>query len=159
MEVTQIVRALTVEQDDSSVQFRDVARRELETRGVDLSGFINTISLTLNDGPAEDLSIDVAISRLDTELQPWDALLFTNCLGDTMVAQKELRSWVLHAYENDRYGRSYQINDAAALKQVLDKYLRLTPWQDLAGEAWPSTWPPGGLTIEPNRPGPSVIVR
>jgi tetratricopeptide (TPR) repeat protein len=135
MEVSQIVRALTVEQHDSSVQFRDAARRELETRGIELSAFIDAVTVTLNDGPAEELSVDAAVSRVDIELQAWDALLFTNGLGDTLVAQKELRSWVVHVYENERYGRSYQIAETADLKQVLAPFMRLTPWQNLAGEA------------------------
>ncbi len=135
MEVAEIVRALTVELDDSSIQFRDAARRELEARGVDLSGFIDAVAVALNDEPAEDLSIDAAVFRLDTELQPWDALLFTNCLGDTLIAQKELRSWIVHAYENERYDRSYLITDTADLKQVLTPFMRLTHWQDLAGES------------------------
>lgn len=135
MEVSQIVRALTLEQDEDSVQFRDAARRELEARGIELSAFIDAVTVALNDGPAEELSIDVAVARLDTELQPWDALLFTNCLGDTLIAQKELRSWVVHTYENERYGHSYRIADAADLKQALAPFMRLTPWQHLAGQA------------------------
>ena len=31
--------------------------------------------------------------------------------------------------------------------------------QLVKSQAWPSTWPPVGLTLEPNRAGPSVIVR
>ena len=135
MTVADIVRALTVEQSDSSVQFRDVARGELESRGIDLSVFVDTVTVALNDGPAEELSVDRAIARVDADLQLWDALLFTNCLGDTVVAQKELRWWVLHAYENERYGHSYLLADTSVLQQVLNPFLRLTPWQALAGEA------------------------
>ena len=135
MSVAEIVRALTFEQKQNSAQFRDIAHRELESRGVELSAFIDRITLALNDAPAEELSVDAAVARLDADLQLWDALLFTNCLGATLVAQKELRSWVLHAYEDEHYACSYLLADTAALKEILTLFLRLAPWQALAGKA------------------------
>ena len=136
MEVGEIVRALTLGQEDVSAQFRDAARRELESRGIKLSALIDTVTVAVNDGDAEQLSIDTAVSRLDADRQPWNALLFTSCVGDTLIAQSELRGrWILHAYEHERYRHSYQIDSTAGLKPLLEKFLKLTPWQTFAGEA------------------------
>jgi tetratricopeptide (TPR) repeat protein len=135
MEVAEIVRALTVELDESSLQFREVAQSELAARGVEMSIFIDTVTVALNEAAAEELTVDLAVALVDGDLQSWDALLCTSCLGDTLVVQKEQGSWVLHVYEAERYEHSHFATDPSAVKELLKRFLRLTSWQELAGEA------------------------
>jgi tetratricopeptide (TPR) repeat protein len=134
MRVEELVRAVTVERGENTVQFREVALRELDRRGTGLAVHLDRAKVRRNDGEEGFVPIREALAYLSTDLAPWDALLFTSCLGDTFVVQRGARHWVAHHYEGDGYGGSFLVENAERAGEILSLFLRLENWADQAGQ-------------------------
>ena len=134
MEVEELVRAVTVERGENTVQFYEAALRELDRRGAGLAVHLDRAKVRRNDGEEQSVPIQEALAHLRIDLAPWDSLLFTSCLGDTLVLQKEPRFWVAHHYEGDVYGGSFLLENAERAGEILSLFLHLENWIDSAGE-------------------------
>ena len=134
MEEEELVRAATVERGENTVEFHEAALRELDRRGTPLAVRLDRAKVRRNDGEDQSFPIREAIAHLKIDLAPWDALLFTSCLGDTLVLQKEPRLWVAHHYEGDAYGGSFLLESAERARGVLSLFLHLENWIDSAGQ-------------------------
>ena len=127
MEVSELVRALTLEKDENSAKFCQLATQALEARGVELADFLDRVTVGLNDGEEESASRAEALIRLDLDLGLWDALVFVNCIGNAMVVQREVARWVVHAYTGESYSQSFFVDSRGALKDTVATFLHLEP--------------------------------
>ena len=135
METVDLVRAITLERRENTVEFRQVALRVLEGRGAVLSEYVDSVSVRRNDGEEQPVAIQEALAGLQSDLDPWDALIFTSCLGDVLGLQRQTHGWVAHYYGGDRYGGSFLLQGPEQARKVLSLFLELQEWTRLAGEA------------------------
>ena len=136
MEARDLVRAVTVEKASNSAKFRQIAMQVLEARGIELTDFLDRVSVGLNDGAEEPASIGAALSRLDIDLGLWDAVVFANCLGNAIVVQREAARWVVHAYTGESYSESFFVDSRTELKDTVESFLHLEPLSSSVGEAY-----------------------
>lgn len=133
MSDVELVRSLTVERNQNSAQYWQLAQTELEGRGHTLQGLTDHATVRLDDGPTETVSVEQALERLDGEVPLWSSLVCASCLGEVLVLQHERRQWVIHHYAGDRYGHSYLFPGRAPVRDVLARFLKLEDWRPLAG--------------------------
>ena len=130
---TNLVRSLTLERADNSAAFVDEALRELERRATTLDACIDRVELRA--GPRSgQTSINSALALVNDEVPRRAVASFTHSLGETLVLQREGWGWVLHFYAEDRYGLSYLIDSTDVARMVVERFLRLQPWREEAGE-------------------------
>ena len=134
MEIEELVRAVTVDRDENTDQFREVALGVLRDRGVELRDFVDMVQVRLNDSADRSMSTGEALDQLGVELAPWDALLFTSCLSDVLAVQRMSYGWVVHFYGGEQYGGSFLIESRDRLRDVLSEFLQMQDWRRLAGE-------------------------
>ena len=84
----ELVRAITFEQAQNSVRFRQIALQELEQRGVDFDEFVSRVTLRLNAGDELPFHVNDAVARIDDTLPLWDPLVIATCLDDALVIQR-----------------------------------------------------------------------
>jgi len=129
----ELALSLTVERDQNSAQYWQLAQAELEGRGHTLEGFIDRVTVRLDDTPPETVSVEQALQCLDGEVPLWSSLVCANCLGEFLVLQRERRQWVVHHYTADQYGHSYLFPGRGPVREVLAPFLKLEDWRPLAG--------------------------
>ena len=130
----ELLRALTVERHENSDRFHQIAAAVLEERGHPLEQLLDRVGVRLDDGEETTVSVDAALLRLQDELALWQALVFTNCLDDALVLQRELQGWTAHHYADEAYGQSYFVGVSDRARDLLALFLRLEDWSHLAGE-------------------------
>jgi tetratricopeptide (TPR) repeat protein len=130
---TDLVRSLTLERADNSAAFVNEALREFERRGTTLDACIDRVELRAGPRTGQT-SIDAALTLVNDDVPRRAVASFTHYLGETLVLQREGWGWVLHFYAEDRYGLSYLIDGTDVARKVVERFLRLQPWRDEAGE-------------------------
>lgn len=147
MSDVELARSITVERDQNSADFWQRAEAELEGRGHTLASFIDGVALRLDNAPAEAVSREQALARLDGDVPLWSSLVCTSCLGETLVLQRERHQWIVHHYADDQYGHSYVFPGRGPARDVLARFLALEEWQPLAGEAYHlDNWKPVAIS-------------
>jgi len=129
-----LLRAVTVDRHQNSDRFRQVALGVLEERGLSLDQRLDRVRVRLDDGEESLGSVDAALFRLQDELALWQALVYTDCLGDVLVLQRESRGWTAHHYADEAYDQSYFVGASDRTRDMLALFLRLEDWSHLAGE-------------------------
>ena len=132
----ELVSALTLDKAEYSDLFREIASRELAQRGVKLSGFLNSVEVSLNNQEEEVCTIDQALSKLKQDVSFWDMWIFTNCLDESLVFQKESLRWVIHHYCDEKYEKSFFIGTQEEAEKLLSRFLYLEDWKDFIDLAY-----------------------
>jgi len=130
----ELLRAVTVDRHENSDRFYQIALGVLEKRGMSLQQHVDRVRVRLDDGEESTVSVEAALLRLQEELALWQSLVFTNCLDDVFVLQRELRGWTAHHYADEAYGQSYFVGVSDRARDLLALFLRLEDWTHLAGE-------------------------
>lgn len=125
-----LVRALTLDKEYYRDQFREIASRELARREVNLSELVDRIEVTLNNQESEICTIDQALSKLKKEASLWDIWIFTNCLDESLVLQKERLRWMIHHYSEEKYEKSFFVEIQEDVKELLSRFLCMKDWKD-----------------------------
>lgn len=138
----ELARSLTVERDRNSPEYWRLAQAELQGRGHTLEGFVDQVTVRLDDAPPETIGTAAALERLDGGVPLWSSLVCANCLGEVLVLQHERRQWLLHHYADDQYGRSYLYPGSGPVREILALFLKLEDWRPGAGhpqhlDNWP----------------------
>ncbi len=124
-----LVRVLTVDKEQYSASYLDIAMREMEKRALILSDLMNHVQWAYQDDDETDVTIEQALAHVNTEWPLWSLLTVRNCIGDAWVIQKEYRHWLVHFYENDAYRFSFFYETIAELKAILKLFLLLDVWE------------------------------
>ena len=131
----ELVSVLTREKHQYNDRFRAIAAGELARRGVDVETFLNQVEVRFEDDDPQAATIDQALSRLDGEAPLWSMWTFANCLEEALVIQKESRTWIVHHYAGEQYARSFFVPSRAAVRELLNHFLRLEDWTAFVGES------------------------
>lgn len=131
-----LVNNLTLAQDDNSAAFADEARAELARRGLSLDEWIDNVTVQTGPAPAQAATIRTAVETVQDTVPRRAVASFTHCLGQTLIVQREGWGWVLHAYDDERYDRSWLVHSTAAAQALLQRFLRLEHWRDDAGDGY-----------------------
>jgi len=130
-----LVRILTIDRTHAVAALVDEAARELERRGLTVEGFLDRVQVRVGAEDEALVTIEQARSVIGADVPVHAVAAISHALGETMVLQREGWGWVFHHYDEDTYGESYLIEDEARASQTLDAFMRLQPWQPLAGDA------------------------
>ena len=130
----ELLRAVTVDRHQNSDAFHQVALRVLDDRGLTLEQRLDRARVRLDDGEESVVPVDDALLRLQDELDLWQALVYTDCLGDVLVLQRERGGWTAHHYADEVYGLSYFVGASDRTRDMLARFLHLEDWSHLAGE-------------------------
>jgi tetratricopeptide (TPR) repeat protein len=125
----ELVRALTVESEQYIEEFREIVRRELHTRNITVEDFIDTVRVRLNEREEDITSTRDALTRLSLPISLGDAWVFTNCMEETLVIQKEYRCVALHYLVGSEYRSSYFIDSVEHVEEILRAFLNLEEWE------------------------------
>ena len=129
-----LVRALTVDRETNSAALIDEAGRELDRRGLTVEAVIDRVSVRLGRDRETTLSASEAAALVNDEVPRGAVAAFTDCLGETLIFQREAWGWVAHNYEGESYGLSYLVDDTEGARALLEAFLGLRDWRDQAGE-------------------------
>ena len=73
----------------------------------------------------------------------WHLLAFTRYFGDTLVVQRELRSYLVNVYRGEEYAFSFFVAEGQSLQDLLRRFLTLADWGHLAGTTYQlDSWQP-----------------
>ena len=129
-----LVRALTVDRETNSAALIDEAGRELDRRGLTVEAVIDRVSVRLGRDREAQVSAAEAAALVNDEVPRGAVAAFTDCLGDTLLLQREAWGWVAHNYEEESYGLSYLVEGTEPARALLQTFLALRDWRDQAGE-------------------------
>lgn len=129
-----LVRAVTLEREQNSAEFADEATAELERRGTSLTALIDRVRVRAGAAAESDTTIDAALALVHSDVPRGSVASFSNCLGPSVILQREGWGWVLHEYDDDSYLGSYLVHDTDSARALMEAFLRLQPWRDDAGK-------------------------
>ena len=129
-----LARALTVDRETNSAALIDEAGRELDRRGLTVEAVIDRVSVRMGRDREAAVSATEAAALVNDEVPRGAVAAFTDCLGETLILQREAWGWVAHHYEGDSYGLSYLVDDTEQARALLETFLGLRDWRDQAGE-------------------------
>ena len=70
-------------------------------------------------------------------------MAFTHYFGDTLVVQRELRSYLVNVYRGEEYAFSFFFAEGQSLQDLLRRFLTLADWDHLAGTTYQlDSWHP-----------------
>ena len=129
-----LVRALTVDRETNSAALIDEAGRELDRRGLTVEAVVDRVSVRLGRDRETTVTVAEAAALVNDEVPRGAVAAFTDCLGDTLLLQREAWGWVAHNYEEESYGLSYLVEGTEPARALLQTFLALRDWRDQAGE-------------------------
>jgi tetratricopeptide (TPR) repeat protein len=133
MSKADLVHGLTLGVGDNSAAFADEAHRELERRGTSLDACVNQVMVQAGASQEGLSSIDNAIALVTDEVPRRAVASFTHYLGEILILQREGWGWIFHHYASQRYNLSFLVDDTESARAMLERFLRLQPWQEQAG--------------------------
>ena len=129
-----LARILTVDRSDAVEALVQEATRELERRQLTVETILNRVQVRVGAADAANATIAQACSLISDSVPLHAVAAVSHALDETMVLQREGWGWVFHHYDGDNYGESYLIEEDERAVEVLDSFLRMQPWQPLAGD-------------------------
>lgn len=129
-----LVRVLVVERVRSTPALLDEAERELSRRGLSVPAILDRVAVRAGRDREATVPIAAALDLVGDAVPRRALAAFTHCLGETLLVQREGWGWVAHHYAGDAYGLSYLLADTATTRAVLERFLRLEPWREGAGQ-------------------------
>ena len=128
-----LVRALTADRGKYAPPFQRAVHSELERREIALDQFVDFAWVGRPQGNRQRCDILEALEVLEEEMPLWRLYLFGNCLDDALILQRERFQWAIHLYVEEEYRNSHFVATRDRLRQLLERFLRLESWTDLAG--------------------------
>jgi len=137
---TDLIRSLTLNQDDYSEEFRHAARDEIRRRGLDFEKLRRTVHVQSGElSGGFDLGEALRYSR--KEMKPWELCVFVNCLDQTLLVQKEAFWISVHFSSPEGLQKSYFLERQNELEALITGFVRLDDWQSAAkNEIFLETW-------------------
>ncbi|MBN1779861.1 hypothetical protein JW948_01945 [bacterium] len=123
----ELIHALTVDKNDFSEQFHQIADMELTRRGLTLQDFLNRVRVRINNGPEQASTIQEAVEQIPSLLPLWETRFFTNSLGHVLFFQKEAMWIRVHFDLPEGQNRSFFIESESGLKDAVQQFLNLEP--------------------------------
>jgi tetratricopeptide (TPR) repeat protein len=138
-----LVRGLKLDRADYESAYLDSIAAELARRKVDPEAFVDRVEVSHNAAEPAHCTIAQALDKPSEDFPLWHALAFTHYFGATLVVQRELRSWLVNAYEGQVYTYSFFIADRATLLDLLRRFLTMGNWDELVGQSYNlDSWKP-----------------
>ena len=138
-----LVRALTLERANYQDSYLASVAAELARRNVDPQAFIDQVEVRYHADASATCTITQALAKASEELPLWHLLAFTRYFGDTLVVQRELRSWLVNVYRGEEYASSFFVAEGQSLQDLLRRFLTLADWGHLAGTTYQlDSWQP-----------------
>ena len=131
-----LVRALKLDRDDYEDHYLENVAAELVRRSVDPAVFVDRVEISYNAAEAEACTIAQALEKPAEDFPLWHALSFTRYFGDSLVVQRELRSWLVSFYADEVYAFSFFVADRPTLLDLLRRFLALEDWDAFARETY-----------------------
>ncbi|MFC1683181.1 tetratricopeptide repeat protein [Candidatus Zixiibacteriota bacterium] len=126
----ELVAAVTVNKEQYSDLFHQAAEVELRNRGKRLSKLLDTALVWVNDKPEKEMTGEEALEILDRDVSLFDMLSFTNCLGETLIFQRQSPWWIGHYLHQGEYETSFILQSSKVSKEILRSFLKLRTWDD-----------------------------
>lgn len=130
MSVEELLRATTTNRQDYETLFLQIAKAELGQRWHEVREIKQTVLIRLNDQDDERVTPEQALSKLDVEIQTWDAWILTNCLDDILTLQKERAGWLGHYFQEGAYVVSFDMGTTEEAKRTARLFLELEVVQE-----------------------------
>ena len=138
-----LVRALTLERANYQDSYLASVAAELARRNVDPQAFIDQVEVRYHADAPTTCTIAQALAKASEELLLWRLLAFTRYFGDTLVVQRELRSYLVNIYRGEEYAFSFFVTEDQSLQDLLRRFLTLADWDHLAGTTYQlDSWQP-----------------
>ena len=138
-----LVRALTLERANYQAPYLASVAAELARRNVDPQAFIDQVEVRYHADAPTTCTIAQALAKASQELPLWHLLAFTHYFGDTLVVQRELRSYLVNIYRGEEYAFSFFVAEGQSLQDLLRRFLTLADWDHLAGTTYQlDSWHP-----------------
>ena len=137
-----LVLALTQHRDHYEPVFFKAAEQELLNRGIRLDDLQNRLVIPVVGSPPIEISLENALMAMDEEMPLWDVRIFINSLNETLVFQKEA-FWISIQYAAiDGQTRSFHIEHAEKMKDVLRLFVQMNPkLAETGSEIFINEWP------------------
>lgn len=132
----ELLRALTIEQDEYNGDFLKTAQAELDKRGINLSQLAAQATLRFNDQEAKILPVEQICAKLKEKMSIWDSWSLTNFIGETLLIQQEASGRLLHSLYKGKYNGSFIVDSLDALEKVAGKFCRAEDWDSEAEEGF-----------------------
>jgi|GEM_PF-3375081 tetratricopeptide (TPR) repeat protein len=135
-----LIRSLTLNRDDYSEDFRRAVRDEIRRRGLDFEKLRHTVRVQSGELSGE-CGLEEALRHARKEMQPWELRFFVNCLGQTLLVQKEAFWISVHFSSPEGTQKSYFLERQDELEALITGFVQLNDWQYTAkNEVFLETW-------------------
>jgi len=131
MSVEELLRATTTDRKNYEPAFLHIAQAELSRRWHQVQEVKKTVLVRFNEQDGRTVTLEQALALLAEEIRAWDAWVFTNCLEDVLLLQKERTGWLGHHVRDGEYVASFHMGDLEEARRTVQLFLELENVADL----------------------------